>query len=450
MIGWKICEETISKYNDCLYICIQILQNKEVFRRNWEVYLGMTIVLITNRFPLIKGEPFLIDEMKLASKNEYKIILFPMDTKHSTLMFNYNEYPNISMREINNTPKRKLNRLKHLSQLIKIWVSEIIFLCKANKLSCVTLKRSISSLFFAENVRCYIEDLCQNINDKVVLYSYWGTISALAITLIKNENLYKLTRVHRVDLYEYCHSNDYLPYKHYIYNHLNSIISISETGLKYIEEKYPQIKEKVSVSRLGTDDYGLNPEEKSQKIVVVSCSNIIEVKRVPLICKALYKIADIQIHWVHFGDGDQMENVKNIISKNNQKNLSIELKGYKLKEEILEWYANNHVDIFINASLIEGVPVSIMEAYSFGIPAIATDVGGTSEIVNNTNGWLINKETAQKEIINAIRQYHSMNRENIRDKRFHARKTWEERYSSRINYKKFYENIEKVCKQNME
>ncbi len=181
---------------------------------------------------------------------------------------------------------------------------------------------------------------------------------------------------------------------------------------------------------------------QKQKIVVVSCSNIIEVKRVPLICKALCDITDIPIHWVHFGDGNQMENVKSIINQSKQKNLSIELKGYTLKKEIFDWYANNHVDIFINASLSEGIPVSIMEAYSFGIPAIATDVGGTSEIVNNTNGWLINKETAHVEIINAIRQYYTLCNNDIRDKRFQARNTWEEKFSSQINYKKFYEKLE--------
>lgn len=406
------------------------------------IYLRMTIILLTNRFPFINGEPFLIEEIKLASKNEYKIILFPMDTNNFALMFDYSKYPNINLHKMNNSYSRKIIRLKHISQLIKIWTNEIFFLCKANKLSYVTLRRSISVLLESERIRCHVEDLCQDITDNIVLYSYWGAISSLAIALIKNENIYKLTRVHRVDLYEYWHFNDYLPYKQYIYNRLNSIISISEDGFNYIKKRYPYAKEKIFISRLGTDDYGLNPEEKKQKIVVVSCSNIIEVKRVPLICKALCDITDIPIHWVHFGDGNQMENVKSIINQSKQKNLSIELKGYTLKKEIFDWYANNHVDIFINASLSEGIPVSIMEAYSFGIPAIATDVGGTSEIVNNTNGWLINKETAHVEIINAIRQYYTLCNNDIRDKRFQARNTWEEKFSSQINYKKFYEKLE--------
>ena len=37
------------------------------------------------------------------------------------------------------------------------------------------------------------------------------------------------------------------------------------------------------------------------------------------------------------------------------------------------------------------MPFSIVEAISFGIPVIATDVGGTNEIVNQTTGILIDK-----------------------------------------------------------
>lgn len=40
-------------------------------------------------------------------------------------------------------------------------------------------------------------------------------------------------------------------------------------------------------------------------------------------------------------------------------------------------------------SLSEGIPVSIMEAISFGIPIIATNVGGNAEIVNDETGVLI-------------------------------------------------------------
>ena len=58
-------------------------------------------------------------------------------------------------------------------------------------------------------------------------------------------------------------------------------------------------------------------------------------------------------------------------------------------KKIADIYRKEDVDFFINMSDSEGIPVSIMEAFSSGIPAIARNVGGISEIVNNTNGFLL-------------------------------------------------------------
>jgi glycosyltransferase involved in cell wall biosynthesis len=47
-------------------------------------------------------------------------------------------------------------------------------------------------------------------------------------------------------------------------------------------------------------------------------------------------------------------------------------------------------DGFLNASLVEGLPVALLEAASSGLPAVASDTGGVSEIVlNGRTGWLV-------------------------------------------------------------
>jgi glycosyltransferase involved in cell wall biosynthesis len=64
----------------------------------------------------------------------------------------------------------------------------------------------------------------------------------------------------------------------------------------------------------------------------------------------------------------------------------------------MRYYSINTVDLFINVSSSEGVPVSIMEAMSFGIPVIATAVGGTPEIVSEKTGWLIEPGISRQEL----------------------------------------------------
>jgi len=48
-------------------------------------------------------------------------------------------------------------------------------------------------------------------------------------------------------------------------------------------------------------------------------------------------------------------------------------------------------DIFVNPSYSEGLPTSVMEAASVGLPIIATDVGGTNEIIEDNKSGLLYK-----------------------------------------------------------
>lgn len=97
------------------------------------------------------------------------------------------------------------------------------------------------------------------------------------------------------------------------------------------------------------------------------------------------------------GDGD-IEKIKRIVKSNKINN--VEVLGWinkQKKEEILKTTIIN-----ILPSYNEGMPMSILEAMSFGIPTIATNVGGIPEvIVNNENGFLIipgDKESMFREI----------------------------------------------------
>ena len=59
------------------------------------------------------------------------------------------------------------------------------------------------------------------------------------------------------------------------------------------------------------------------------------------------------------------------------------LKGNVDNAALLEDYITENYYLFVNVSSSEGIPVSIMEASSVGIPCLATDVGGTGEIISD-------------------------------------------------------------------
>ena len=58
--------------------------------------------------------------------------------------------------------------------------------------------------------------------------------------------------------------------------------------------------------------------------------------------------------------------------------ISVKIMGRMKNKDIYSLYEKEKPDLFINLSSSEGIPVSIMEAMSFGIPVISTDVGGTT------------------------------------------------------------------------
>lgn len=102
-------------------------------------------------------------------------------------------------------------------------------------------------------------------------------------------------------------------------------------------------------------------------------------------------LVDFPIKWVHIGDGDLYDELALLIKQNNLQDKFI-LLGKMDSREIIDYYTNNTFDVFVNTSSTEGVPISIMEAFATSIPVIATDVGGTSEIVNNEVGELIESD----------------------------------------------------------
>lgn len=243
--------------------------------------------------------------------------------------------------------------------------------------------------------------------------------------------------MHRWDIYFEESKVDYLPYRSFIATHLNKIVSISQDGIDYAIKKWKVNKECFTLSRLGVKET-VRVVPKGNRLKMVSCSNIIPVKRVELIAKALMEITDIEIEWTHFGDGVLFNRLKEQIKKL-PKNISVNLPGRVLNKEIYKAYQKIQPHLLINVSSSEGVPVSIMEAMSFGIPCIATDVGGNSEIVNNENGILLTSDPSLNDIQKAIKSVL-----NNHSKSEAAYQTWKEKYNAEKNYKEFAEELIKL------
>jgi glycosyltransferase involved in cell wall biosynthesis len=83
-----------------------------------------------------------------------------------------------------------------------------------------------------------------------------------------------------------------------------------------------------------------------------------------------------------------------------------------------------------------------MEAFSFAIPALATDVGGNSEIVDHKqNGIIISPNPDANEIANAIEEIYLMEKKEYYKLSNNAYITWKEKYNAKKNYLQFVDVI---------
>ncbi len=63
------------------------------------------------------------------------------------------------------------------------------------------------------------------------------------------------------------------------------------------------------------------------------------------------------------------------------------------------------VDLVVQSSFTEGLPNVILEALYLGVPVVATDVGGTREVVeHDRTGWLVSPQSAE-ELSTGLRAY---------------------------------------------
>ena len=215
--------------------------------------------------------------------------------------------------------KSESNRISKISEIVRFYINAELFYCYLKK----------NGLF---------ED-----NSDAIYYSYWYFWKCFAVTKHKkdNQNIKIITRTHEYDLYTVSIPSEYQPFKCEMDKNLDKVIFIAEHGRQYYLKKYGfDSGDKYQLYHLGTKDYTiLNPYEKQDKFVLVSCSSVIPRKRVGLIVDALEEIDDINIEWIHFGSGELLVELNEQANKKlgSKSNISYKLMGYTNHEDIMDF-----------------------------------------------------------------------------------------------------------------
>lgn len=99
-----------------------------------------------------------------------------------------------------------------------------------------------------------------------------------------------------------------------------------------------------------------------------------------------------QAKFVLVGNGVFYGDCRKFIDKNHLEKCAFMLGFRKDVPELL-----SNMDVFVLSSRFEGLPLTIIEAMFAGLPIVATDVGGVSELVHDQeNGFLVQPDSAEE------------------------------------------------------
>lgn len=287
-------------------------------------------------------------------------------------------------------------------------------------------------------------------NNNVTLYSYWCFDVTLGLVRYKRslEKAIVISRAHGYDLYDKDYSPYFHPFREEVLKNLDYLALISQNGSNYIEDKFPKVEVYKKVHHLGVSDPLKQISFHPKSLILVSCSTVISIKRIPLMMNSIIKYAELNhkksIKWIHIGDGPEFEQLKSHIAICTiPQNLEIDLKGRVENNKVRAIYLSENPSFFINVSSTEGIPVSIMEALSCGIPILATDVGGVKEIVNEENGHLLPANPKIEDVVKGLEYLTGKDWANLSS---NAHLSWKETWNAEVNFQEFADEIIKISR----
>jgi len=145
--------------------------------------------------------------------------------------------------------------------------------------------------------------------------------------------------------------------------------------------------------------------------IITFTGRLIYAKGVQDLIDSFFSIKNLgmPIKLIIVGDGPYRSNLEKFSS--NDKDILF----LGLRDDIVDILSIT--DVLVNPSYSEGLPTSILEASSIGVPVIATDVGGTKEIFIDEMGFLIrpnDKNALLKAMISILKSEDSQLNRDIR------------------------------------
>lgn len=391
-----------------------------------------TLVILTESFPYTKYEAFMETEVSELSKYFDYIYIIPGKTD----LYKRNVPDNVKTVDLfHNTAKIKAG-IYDILHAISITISQLKYKHKLKK-----IKHIKKDVFFfickIKEAKVLKDFIVKNKLENAVYYSVWAYNYATVLAILKQKGIINklYCRAHGFDVYHFRRPvRGYAQFLEYNIKAANKIICASKAMQNYLSQNYSAWKLKYITINLSVYDRGVNPYPVNRdKLYVLSVSNFHPVKRLPLIAEVLNNTR-ISLKWFHIGIAPE---IMKDISKNLKPHIEVQFIDMISQQELANFYINTPVNLFLHFSESEGgVPLAIQEAVSFGIPVLATEVGGIPEIINETNGILLAKDFDVKHAADIINNF-TNSVLNTYKQRLKIKEDWNKRFNAVVNFNLF-------------
>ncbi|MDO4412638.1 glycosyltransferase [Cutibacterium sp.] len=410
-----------------------------------------TLILLTNSYPLAHGEEFLENEINYLCRSFDHVIIAPVQARQDDDMTRTIPDNARVFRIGSPAPQGLARGLALVKGLRDLPIHGVDWAAARHKPRLV----ASDALFEAraqdalDKLLALLPQLRLSPDSRVTIYSFWLHITARTATLLAEQLRAQgitvdrvVSRAHGYDLYPSRSPRNHIPERKLLLRSLDEVCPVSNQGTRELQSTWPQFAHKVHTRHLGTPDPCTMATCRREPFTIISCAHLGAVKRMtrmPAILATVRRYG-IDARWTHLGDGPEMGALRQEISAHGVKDM-VTLLGHVDNAAVTETQRSLNPTVFINLSLSEGLPVSMMEVASLGIPIVATTVGGVSEIVSSANGQLLPAEFTDEQAVEALVRLATVPDDEYRRTCLASRQLWEHQFRDSVVYPAFCREV---------
>lgn len=371
----------------------------------------MKIVYVTANLPYGTDEAFLVPEISALKALGHEVLIVPRSPRGDAIHGEHLIESSASERLISGKILRSASRVS-----ISKWrvMADRIWSSRSTSVAAKNLAILPKAAWLAEVASCWHADH---------IHCHWaGTTATMAMAASEWSGIPWSFTLHRWDIVE----NNLLVEKS---RSASLVRFISEDGLSMARERGVSASDHVRVIHMGVEMPSVRPTPRGQ--VCLCPARLVEVKGHHYLLEAWKKVRDLGAParlWLA-GDGPLRSALEAQATQLDIRD-SVRFLGTVSHSALLEMYKSGVIALTVLPSVDlgngghEGIPVALMEAMSYGVPVIGTRAGGTTELIRNGTGLVVEPANVA-ELVTAIQSTldHPKNAQRLGDRgRCHVEK----------------------------